>query len=504
MLSLTELRRVAALIDRTRCGARVDKIVQSEDAQLALLLAGSDSLPPQDRLVLWLSAKPGVARVSVLRALPPAAAAPPQLAQWLRAHADGARLRSAEIEGADRQLRLRFDTREERLSLLLSILGPRSNLYALDAEDRVVASARPLGETRRDLTLGAPWRSPEGGPPNEGADRFAAIADDELLGEIEQHYAEREEQAGEAALARRIAQALRKQRAAIERKLRLASEDAEEAAKAAQWKRFGELVAASLATLKPGAHALHTRDFTTGEAIEVPLDPKLSPAENKDELFRRARKAERTAAKAAQEIAQAETRLSEHAALEARVAAAGEDTAALAQLVETPELARLLGRFAPRPAPATAKPEKKVREWRIGKTALPSRLTPKVYRTRDGLEIWVGKSDEGNDLLSTRLARGTDLFFHLEGNPGSHVVLRTEGKGEDAPPESVLEAAELAVHFSKAKNATRAAVHVAAIKHVSKPSGAKRGLVYVTRGKTIQLRRDPERLQRVLGARVEE
>jgi predicted ribosome quality control (RQC) complex YloA/Tae2 family protein len=121
----------------------------------------------------------------------------------------------------------------------------------------------------------------------------------------------------------------------------------------------------------------------------------------------------------------------------------------------------------------------------------------------DGLEIWVGKNDDGNDLLTTRLARGNDLFFHLEGSPGSHVILRTEGKG-DAPSESLLDAAELAVEFSKAKHAGRASVHIAAVKDISKPSGAKPGLVYVHRGRTLQLRRDPKRLERVLASRTEE
>jgi predicted ribosome quality control (RQC) complex YloA/Tae2 family protein len=469
-----------------------------------LLLAGSDALPPQDRVALHLCAKPGAARIAALPALPPAPPTPPQLAQWLRAHLDGARLRSVQLEGADRQARLRFDTRKEKLSLLFSILGPRSNVYALDAEDRVVASARPLPETRRDLALGEPWRSPEGGPPGEGADRFAAIADDSLLLEIEKQYAEREERADEASLARRIAQALRKQRAAVERKLRLASEDAAKGAEAGRWKRHGELVAAHLSGLKIGERGLRANDFESGEPVEIPLDPTKSPAENKDEYFRRAKKAERTALKAAQEVAEAEDRLAQLAALEARVSAAGADAEALARLVQEPELARLVERFAPQPAARSTKPEKKAREWRIGKSVLPTRLTPKVYETSDGLEIWVGKNDEGNDVLTTRLARGNDLFFHLEGNPGSHVILRTGGKGEDAPAESVLEAAELAVHFSKAKNATRASVHVAPIKNVSKPSGAKPGLVYVTRGKTVQLRREPERLARVLGARLEE
>jgi len=116
--------------------------------------------------------------------------------------------------------------------------------------------------------------------------------------------------------------------------------------------------------------------------------------------------------------------------------------------------------------------------------------------------VWVGKSDEGNDILTTRLARGGDLFFHIKGDPGSHVILRT---GKDEPPqESLLEAAELAVNFSRARHATRAAVHIAAVKDISKPRGAKPGLVYVHRGRALRLRRSPERLARILAARLED
>ena len=125
---------------------------------------------------------------------------------------------------------------------------------------------------------------------------------------------------------------------------------------------------------------------------------------------------------------------------------------------------------------------------------------PRVYRSSSGLEIWVGRSDEGNDLLSTRLARGNDLFFHLDASPGSHVVLRTEGRS-DPPSEAILEAAELAVHFSKHRKVTEAHVLVAPIKGVTKPRGAKPGLVYVTGGKSVRLRRDARRLERILASR---
>jgi hypothetical protein len=183
-------------------------------------------------------------------------------------------------------------------------------------------------------------------------------------------------------------------------------------------------------------------------------------------------------------------------------AIAEEDGETLDQFAARPPVQRLVTRFFPKPA-ASAPAKPRPARFKLGKREIPMRLAPKRYRTSDGLEVWVGKSDEGNDLLTTRLANGKDLFFHLEGSPGSHVVLRTEGRSE-VPHESLLEASELAVHFSKQKKVTRAGVHVAAIKDVSKPKGAKPGLVYVHRGRTLQLRRDPARLERILGARIEE
>jgi predicted ribosome quality control (RQC) complex YloA/Tae2 family protein len=137
-----------------------------------------------------------------------------------------------------------------------------------------------------------------------------------------------------------------------------------------------------------------------------------------------------------------------------------------------------------------------------GKRKVPARLLPKRYRTQDGLEIWVGRSDEANDYVTTRLARGNDLFFHLEGYPGSHVILRTEGR-LDPSSDSILDACELAVHFSRLKNADRADVHVAPIKNVKKPKGAKPGLVFVRGGRTVHLKRDAKRLQNILASRLD-
>jgi predicted ribosome quality control (RQC) complex YloA/Tae2 family protein len=496
-LSLAELRRIARVLAERHANARLAKIVQPAPQEVALLFAGAE------RAWLLLSARPRAARLGELAEAPAAPPAPPAFAQYLRAHFEGARLAEAAAAGEERQLRLRFLGAEGGRSLLLSVLGPRSNVYALGEGDRVLAALRPLGETRRDLALGEPWRDPPGAPPPAGEDRFAGVPDVELLREVEQRFAAADEAAGAAQLARRVAQALRKQRAALEKKLALLEEDLGAEAEGQQLARGGELLKTQLREVKPGQAAVTLRDFATGEAVEVALDPRLSPSANVEQLFKRARKAEKRARKAAGDVGVARERLAALESLAAEAAAAGAGDA-LAAFAAKPEVARLLERFAPAPAATEAAPEApRKRVFRLGKTELAARLSPKVYTTLDGLEIWVGKNDEGNDLLTTRLARGNDLFFHLEGSPGSHVILRTEGRA-DPPSDSLLDAAELAVEFSKAKQAGRASVHVAAVKDVSKPPGTKPGLVYVHRGRTIHLRRDPKRLERVLASRSEE
>jgi predicted ribosome quality control (RQC) complex YloA/Tae2 family protein len=502
VLSLAELRRVVRALDASRAGARIDRVLQPAADDVALLLAGGAERPARDRVWLRLCCRPGLAHLGTVAEGPPAPATTPGFGQFLRAHLAGGRLAAAALRGEDRQALLRVETREGGFALLLSFLGPRSNLYLLDERDGVVASARPLAETRRELAPGEPWRDPQGGPPGEGGDRFADVEGEALLAAVGRHYAEAEVKAGSANARARLARALAKARTALEKKAARLEAEARDGEEAVRLGRLGELLKASLASVRPGASEVVARDFASGEAVAIPLDPARTPAANLEDLFRRARKAARRAEKAVLELGALHGRIEELRGLEHALDAA-QDDAALAALAARPEVARLLARNAPQAAPAGRAAARPKRRWQLGRREVPARLAPKVYRTRDGLEIWVGRSDEGNDLLTTRLARGNDLFFHLEGSPGSHVILRTEGRGE-APQESLLEAAELAVHFSKARGASRASVHVAAVKDVSKPPGAKSGLVWVHRGRTIGLRHSPERLQRLLDSRDED
>jgi len=503
MLSLTELRRAATVLDAQISGHRIQAILQPDATSIVLTTYGGREA---GRCHFRFSCRPRCARVSQLEAPPDSLPRPSAFVQYLRSHTSGARIGGARLIADDRQLALRLRSDEGDFDLLLTIFGARSNIYLLGADGSIAAALRPLSETRPELQIGDPWRSPESKPAGRDEDRFEAASDDQFLFAIEETYAE-VEQAGEVdELRRRIERSLKKAAKSLDRKLAKLEESLEEARTASRLERDGELLKSVLSQVKRGDSEIVATDFETGEPVAIALDPKLGPAENLERLFKRYRKAVRSLAKAGSR--HADVQASRDALQEsidrfqALVAEPNASQESLEGFAEQSAIRKLIDKYAPSP-PAQRSASSAPTERKLGKHSVPNRLMPRRYRTAGELEIWVGRSAAGNDHLSVRLARGRDLFFHLDGAPGSHVILRTEGRS-DPLSEAILDACELAVHFSKFKNASRADVHAVPIANVRKPKGAKPGLVTVHGGKTIHLRRTESRLKRILAARIED
>ena len=106
------------------------------------------------------------------------------------------------------------------------------------------------------------------------------------------------------------------------------------------------------------------------------------------------------------------------------------------------------------------------------------------YRSSDGYEILVGRTDRDNDQLTMRIAKSFDLWFHAADYPGSHVVLRNPRR-QPVPQRSIAEAAQLAAKFSQAKDAPKVAVNYCEKKFVTKPKGFAPGQVRLSSFKTI-------------------
>lgn len=493
MLSLAELRRSIRLLERLVVGRRVQRVVQPDDDTLVLELYGFDEQAGQGgKSWLVLSAHRTLGRVGMLESTPTAPPWPPDFAAFLKARLNRAKLAGLRLVNDDRICGVLIEGREGAFELLLGLMGPRSNLYAVDAEGKVRASLKDSG-----VAVGEAWTSPpRPESASEGADRWADAPDEAYLQAVAAHYAAEAEKLAFSEMRQQMEMALRKELEFATRRVEKIEKELEEAKDAREKKRHGELLKQVMGSIAPGDTHVLARDFETGEEVKIALDPQLTPAENLERYFKKYHKGLVGTNMLGQQLEITRSHVADITALQAELASFA-DMPALQAFADRPLVKELCEKHCPqaeKKRPPKKKPEKK---------EVPGRMLPRRYRTSDGLEVWVGKSDAGNDYLTTKLAAGNDWFFHIEGYPGSHTVLRTGGR-KDPPQESVLEAAELCTHFSKLKEASRVDVHVAPIKHVHKPKGAKPGLVHVSQGKTIGLRRDPKRLERILNAQIKE
>src|SRR5262249_9365865 len=106
------------------------------------------------------------------------------------------------------------------------------------------------------------------------------------------------------------------------------------------------------------------------------------------------------------------------------------------------------------------------------------------YLSSDGFEILVGRTANDNDHLTFKIARPNELWLDAADYGGSHVVVRNSTRKE-IPQRTLIEAAQLAAHFSQAKKSPKADVHYVERKFVVKIKGVKPGLVRLQRFKNI-------------------
>jgi predicted ribosome quality control (RQC) complex YloA/Tae2 family protein len=195
-------------------------------------------------------------------------------------------------------------------------------------------------------------------------------------------------------------------------------------------------------------------DPESGEPVKISLNPQLTPVENAQSLYKRAKRLRRGRPIVERRLARLER---ERACLKAGRDALEEGRAPSEEALALIPLPVSLGA----PAPPTA---------------------PRVFQIH-GYTVEVGKDAAQNDAL-LRKARPDDLWLHAKGVPGSHVIVHRGGRAE-IPRAVIEEAARLAAQFSKAKGEKRVQVSTALAKHVRKPKGSPPGLVILTQEDTL-------------------
>lgn len=252
--------------------------------------------------------------------------------------------------------------------------------------------------------------------------------------------------------------------------------------------RTGRLLLAQGDRIPRGAKRAVLDDWETGGTMEVVLDPATGAKAQAAGYFQKARRIQRGSAVMWERL-EATTRALEAArALLAEVD--GEAEVVAATLRGWTERAQAMGVARGQMVPSRGRAK-----------AAPRR--PYIeYQGWRGMKILVGRGAADNDRLTTKVARPHDVWMHARGFTGAHVVVPLV-KGAECPSELLLDAATLAVHHSDARGADFAEVTWAERRYVRKPKGSPAGRVAVDREKVLAMGADPERLKRLLAARVE-
>lgn len=236
-------------------------------------------------------------------------------------------------------------------------------------------------------------------------------------------------------------------------------------------RQFGELLLANLHLVKKGECQIEVTDWTCSPPSQVliPLQPDLSPQQNAEQLFKRYKKEKRGVDHI--ERRQQET-ATELAWLDDLLLALDEASSS-ADLNEIGQELRTAGLLK------SKKNEPKNRYKPPLQPVVRQTLTP------GGLRLFWGRNNRSNDYLSASLTEGDDLWFHAQNMPGCHLVLKRDGRKGDFAEKDILFAAEVAAGYSRGRQAAKVEVMIAQGRHISRPKGARPGLVTVSEYRTL-------------------
>ncbi len=223
-----------------------------------------------------------------------------------------------------------------------------------------------------------------------------------------------------------------------------------------KYRVYGELLHTYGYSAEQGASSVTVDNYYTGEKLEIPLDSQKSAMENAQKYYDRYGKLKRT-----------------KEALEKLTIEVKEEIDHLESVLQALE-------FATKEEDLNEIKEELTQTGYIrrkGGKGVKQRFKSKPfhYVGMDGFHMYVGKNNLQNDELTFKFANGGDWWFHAKGLPGSHVVLKCDGK--EPTDRTFEEAARLAAHYSKGGSSDRVEIDYLQRKNVKKPNGAKPGFV---------------------------
>lgn len=237
----------------------------------------------------------------------------------------------------------------------------------------------------------------------------------------------------------------------------------ERGSKEKDYNHLGNILLININKIHSGMNSITLDDiYESDKTIEIKLDPKLSPKENVNRYFEKAKESKTQYHKAIElieNVSREKDKLIEFK----------NKTSNSSSIKELEQIAKGLK--------IKMKTEKNIQE------SISEKF--KHYIVDNKYKVYVGKDSKSNDLLTLKFAKQNDYWFHARAVPGSHVVLRVENTKEAIPKSVLKKVASLAAYHSKAKTAGLVPVSYTFKKYVVKRKGMEPGKVALLKENTI-------------------
>lgn len=253
----------------------------------------------------------------------------------------------------------------------------------------------------------------------------------------------------------------------------------ETAKKDSTWRRYANLLKASLNTVEDSVRGqfYEVTDYETEEVVKIPRDSKLTPLELIQKYYLLAKRNERR-------LLEAKDQLEVVSLQKGKLENQKKKLDALTESHSWEDLEKLESDFPELGFALLDTREKKQKQPEVGKR----------FWSKEGYPILVGRKSDENLALTFRVARGNDLWLHVRGKPGAHVIIQLP-PGKSASLETLLDAANLALYFSNGENWGKTEVDYTFKKHVKRIKDSKEASY--TNNKTIIVQLDRARIDRL-------
>lgn len=232
-------------------------------------------------------------------------------------------------------------------------------------------------------------------------------------------------------------------------------------------KHYGDLLLSVYTPIEKGTKNIECEDFETGNKISIIINPQKTLQENAADYYRQYKKAVNGREELERDIQIAKAQINNL-------------TAEYEKIKNEKNPVKIEQLLRKNTTPAQQK----------------KKSHPGLDYTINGWYILVGRNANENDELLRHHVRGEDLWLHVRDYSGGYVFVKAQ-KGKTVPLDILLDAANLAVYYSKARNAGTTDLYYTHVKYLRRAKNGPKGLVLPTQEKNLCIKPDKARLAKL-------